>query len=118
KPLFQLFETSRPKRWGQNPNQLVILPIVIFAQSIEGMLGEWFRDDLRCLSELTKITACSMEDTHHRSSAVITPFENGIGERHEPPHQFECFGKIGFRHLVDDGAALRFEIFDQRLSVL
>jgi hypothetical protein len=47
KPLLQLFETSRPKRWGQNPNQLVILPIVIFAQSIEGALGECFRDEAR-----------------------------------------------------------------------
>jgi len=54
-----------------------------------------------------------MEDADHRSTAVIAASKNRIGERHEPPYQFERFGRIGFCHLINNGAALRLEIFDQ-----
>ena len=66
-----------------------------------------------CATGLRKIAACSMEDANHRSTAVIAASENRIGERHEPPYQFERFGRIGFCHLIDNGAALSFEVFDQ-----
>jgi hypothetical protein len=59
-----------------------------------------------------------VEDADYRSAAIITALENGIGERHESPHQFQRFGKIGFGYLIDDGAALRFEVFDQCPSIL
>src|SRR4051812_15514980 len=49
KPLFQLLQTSRSKRWGQNPNEPVVLPIVILVHGIEGALGEDFRGNLRRL---------------------------------------------------------------------
>ena len=42
---------------GQNPNQFVILPIVILIQSIEGALSEHFRRNLRYLDDFRKITA-------------------------------------------------------------
>ena len=85
---------------------------------MEGALGEYFWGNPRCLSDLAKITNCSMEDADHRSTTVITAFKNGIGERHKSPNQFECFGSIGFGYLIDDSAALRFEVFDQCPSIL
>jgi len=95
-----LLETRRPKGRGQSPNKVVILPIVILVQRIEDALCEYFRGKLRCLSDLTKVPARSMEDADHRSTAVIAASENRIGERHEPPYQFERFGRIGFCHLI------------------
>jgi hypothetical protein len=103
---------------GQNPNQFVILPIVILIQSIEGALSEHFRRNLRYLDDFRKITAGSVENAYDRSATVIAALENGIGERHEPPHQFQCFGKIGVGYLIDDSAALRFEVLDQCPSIL
>jgi hypothetical protein len=76
KPYFQLLKASRSKSWGEDPNEAVILPIGILVQSIEGALGEDFGGNLRHLSDLTKVPACSMENADHRSAAVITAFEN------------------------------------------
>jgi Protein of unknown function (DUF3489) len=47
----------------------------------------------------------------NRSAAVI-------GERHELPHQIEGFRWIGAGNQIHNSAALRFEIFNQHLSIL
>src|SRR5439155_1520678 len=76
KSYFPLPKTSRSQRRGEDPNEAVILSIVILVQGIEGALGKDFWGNLRHLSDLTKVPACSMEDADHRSATVITAFEN------------------------------------------
>jgi hypothetical protein len=57
--------------------------------------------------------AGGVESAHDRSATVITALKNGICERHELPHQFECSDKISVGYLINDSVALRFELIDQ-----
>ena len=97
---------------------MIILTVVVLGRRLEGLVREFHWIKLRGFGDFAQSAAGIMEDAHHRPAAVVAAGEDQIRQRQEAPHQIERLSGIGFRNLLDDGTALRFQVVDQRPPVL
>ena len=116
--MLQVLQSLLSQSRRQNADEAVVLTVVVLGQRLEGLVREFAGSSSRGFGDFAERHAGSMEDAYHRPAAVVAACEDRIRQSQETPHQVQPLGGIGFRHLIDDGSALRFQIVDQRPPVL
>lgn len=105
-----MLQAARPERRGGDADQAVILAIVVHDQGLVRAVGKIDWIDLGQDCDLADVLARIVEHADDGSAALIATFENGRGQRHEPPEKFESLLGVSLRHLLDKDLPLGIQI--------
>ena len=89
------------------------MAIVIDDQGFKCPIGEACWIGLGFHGDIAYVTAGLVEDTDHRSTAVVAALENRRSQGHELPEQLEGFFRVDLGDRLDDRTPLRIKIVGQ-----